>query len=207
MDDNVRYYDEQAARFVRETLAVDLSASYAPFVRGLPAGGRVLDAGCGSGRDTAAFLRMGYRVTAFDASAGMVEAAARMVAALGEEEQSRARVIRATFVGFPPPDAPFNGIWACASLLHVRRAELSGVVGRLAGMLAPGGVFYASFKYGTQEGERNGRYFNDYDENTFRRFLDALPSLKPLELAVTHDARPGRENELWLNAYLRKETL
>jgi 2-polyprenyl-3-methyl-5-hydroxy-6-metoxy-1,4-benzoquinol methylase len=61
------YYDDHADQFVRGTLAVDMAELYKPFLEHVPAGGRILDAGCGSGRDTRAFLAQGYEVVAMDA--------------------------------------------------------------------------------------------------------------------------------------------
>ena len=69
---------------------------------------------------------------------------------------------------------------------------------------------YISFKYGTVSGMRNGRYFTDFTEKTFKEMLDALPlkeTDKRLQLEeqwVSQDVRPGREDEKWLNILLRK---
>src|SRR4051812_14829042 len=69
------YYDVHADEFVRDTLTVDMGELYRPFLQQVPVGGRILDAGCGSGRDTRAFSVLGYSVVAADASPKMVEAA------------------------------------------------------------------------------------------------------------------------------------
>jgi SAM-dependent methyltransferase len=218
MDDSYRYYEADGDRFVRETRGLDLSGVYTPFVERLPPGGLVLDAGCGAGRDAAAFVRMGYRVVAFDASAAMVAATKETLAVLPPSQRAQAQVLLSRFEDFvtagPFPDGllldaatRFDGIWACASLLHVRRSELAGVMRRLAELLLPGGVFYTSFKYGDGEIFRNGRYFNGYDEPAFARLLDELPGLRLVYQAVTRDVRPGRETERWLNNYLIKELI
>jgi len=218
MDDSYRYYETDSDRFVRETREVDLSGAYTPFVERLPPGGLVLDAGCGAGRDAAAFVRMGYRVVAFDASAAMVAATKETLAALLPSQRVQAHVLLSRFEDFVPagafPDGVlldaatrFDVIWACASLLHVRRQDLAGVMRHLAGLLLPGGVFYASFKYGDGEHFRDGRYFNGYDEPAFARLLAGLPGLHLVHQAVTRDVRPGRENERWLNNYLVKESI
>ena len=77
--------------------------------------------------------------------------------------------------------------------------------------LKDNGILYVSFKYGTFEGERNGRYFTDM---TMERLEDCLKEasemnggreLKVIESRITGDVRPGRENEKWLNVILRKE--
>jgi 2-polyprenyl-3-methyl-5-hydroxy-6-metoxy-1,4-benzoquinol methylase len=54
------YYDDHALEFIRDTASTDMTGLYEPFLERLPAGGRILDAGCGSGKDTSAFLAKGY---------------------------------------------------------------------------------------------------------------------------------------------------
>jgi SAM-dependent methyltransferase len=187
------YYTHQAEAFVRETQSVDMSRLYERFLPHLPSGAHILDAGCGSGRDTRAFLERGFRVTAFDASpaiAALAEAYLEMpVAVMRFQEIDWSR--------------RFDGIWACASLLHVSGAELPAVVRRLAHALKPGGLLYASFKYGEGEQIRNGRQFTDLDETGLADLLKQTQELIEVETWVTGDVRPGREAECWLNTLLR----
>ena len=70
--------------------------------------------------------------------------------------------------------------------------------------LKQGGILYTGFKYGTFEGIRNGRYFTDFTEETFRAFLDECPGFAELEHWVTADVRPGRGEEKWFNVLLEK---
>ena len=193
--DTVAYYEAHAADFARETLAVDMRPLYGPFLQRVPAGGAILDAGCGAGRDARAFAELGYRVTAFDAAPALV---ARAAATSGLAVVCR-RFDAVDWVGC------FDGVWACASLLHVRAVALPAVLGRLVRALVPGGVLYASFKYGQGERERGGRWFTDLDEAGVEALVDAVTGVR-LELVwVTGDRRPGREVERWLNALMRRE--
>lgn len=73
--------------------------------------------------------------------------------------------------------------------------------------LKPNGIIYTSFKYGTFEGERNGRYFTDMTEAAFACFLQDIEGLTTEEQWLTPDVRPGREEEKWLNLILRKKTI
>src|SRR4051794_32480007 len=100
----VAYYDTHAAEYVANTVDLDLSALYKPFLALIPAGGRVLDAGCGSGRDGLYFKRNGFDVTAFDASSEMVRAGSEL---LGQP------VLNLTFQELDFRNE-FDGIWACA---------------------------------------------------------------------------------------------
>ncbi|GGX18025.1 SAM-dependent methyltransferase [Pigmentiphaga litoralis] len=187
------FYEENAELFISQTRDADMSAAYAEFVRRLPAGGSILDAGSGSGRDSAWFKAHGFKVEAFDSSPAMVQATESFA-------DVPTRLIR--FEEFEW-EHPFDGIWACASLLHVARSSFSGVINRLASALNDEGSIYCSFKLGTQERVLNGRYFNDFDE---RLLVEALSHTRTYAAAMwrTNDVRPDRANENWLNALLSK---
>jgi 2-polyprenyl-3-methyl-5-hydroxy-6-metoxy-1,4-benzoquinol methylase len=77
--DTVGYYDRCAADFAAQTADLDLEPVYLRFLRYMPPGGRILDAGCGAGRDALAFAERGYEVVAFDASEAMVTLASERV--------------------------------------------------------------------------------------------------------------------------------
>ncbi len=190
----LKYYQDNAQTFFDGTVNVDMSSLYETFTTHLAPGARVLDAGCGSGRDAKAFKEMGYQVEAFDASPAMVELA---------REHTGLPVQRMTFADVDWKEE-FDGIWCCASLLHVPAVELPGVMRRLAEALKPGGVWYVSFKYGDGEREVDGRRFTDMDEVKLRGMLGAIPEVEVAEMWVTQDKRPGRD-DVWLNGVLRKK--
>lgn len=187
------YYQRNAQTFFDATVGVDMSSLYAPFLSQVVPGGRVLDAGCGSGRDAKAFNALGYQVEAFDASAEMVELAAAY---------SGLPVRQMTF-NMLEAEERYDGIWCCASLLHLPQAELPEAMRRLAHSLKPGGVWYLSFKYGAGEREKEGRHFTDLNETGLEALVAALPQVSIVEQWMTQDKRPERD-EVWLNALLRK---
>lgn len=188
------YYERNAKSFFEATVEVDMSPLYQRFLPLLPPAGRILDAGCGSGRDLRAFAELGYRVTAFDSSPALVALA---------EAYAGQPVFRTRFQDIDWRES-FDGVWACASLLHLPAAELPDALRRLAVALVPGGVMYLSFKYGHGEREDQGRHFTDMDEAGLSGLLDRVDNLQPLDDWITADQRPGRENERWLNALLRR---
>ncbi|MCU6673809.1 class I SAM-dependent methyltransferase [Leclercia adecarboxylata] len=190
----LKYYQDNAQTFFDGTVNVDMSSLYEAFTRHLAPGARVLDAGCGSGRDAKAFLEMGYQVEAFDASPAMVALA---------QEHTRLPVKVMTFADVDWKEE-FDGIWCCASLLHVPAVELPGVMRRLADALKPGGVWYVSFKYGDGEREVDGRRFTDMDEVRLQGTLKALAFINIESVWKTRDKRPGRD-EVWLNGVLQKK--
>ncbi len=190
---NQQYYSDNAQSFYDSTVNIDMQVLYDHFLPHLPAGGLILDAGCGAGRDSKAFIELGYKVQAFDASEELVSLASTL---------SCQPVQHALFQTFES-DNKYNGIWACASLLHVPQKELSAVLEKLVSMLADNGVFYCSFKLGNDQVTRNGREFTNLDEASFSQYIDGLP-VGIVEQWRTGDLREGRESEQWLNVILRR---
>lgn len=191
-DTTTRYYTENAGAFFADTVAVAMDPLYARFLTHIPPGGHILDAGCGSGRDTLAFLQKGYRVTAFDASPSLADLAERHT---GQPVQ----VLRFLDLEW---NREFDGIWACASLLHVPVGDLPDALGRLALALRHRGILYASFKHGRGERTHQGRRFTDLDEAGLQTLLGQVPGLTELETWISEDLRPARAAERWLNTLL-----
>ncbi|MFM2057886.1 MAG: UvrABC system protein [Pseudomonadota bacterium] len=196
MPETTHYYTHHATEFFTSTVHVDMTPLHQRFLAGLPAGAAVLDAGCGSGRDARAFAERGYRVSAFDASPAL--------AALASGHCGFAVAVRR----FEEVEdvACFDGIWCCASLLHVAEADLPDVLARLWRALRPGGTLYVSFKHGWGERVHGGRRFTDADEPTLRGWFAALPDALEPEIWLTDDRRPDR-TERWTNALLRRAPL
>ena len=98
----------------------------------------------------------------------------------------------------------YDGIWACASILHLAWADLVVVMRKMVRAVKGEGVIYTSFKYGQFTGERNGRFFTDLDEAGLAKLLKEVGGLEVKELWITGDVRPGRGEEKWLNVLLTK---
>ncbi len=194
IDVTSEFYQQHAETFFADTVEVDMTPLYRRFLPLLPEQAQILDAGCGSGRDAKAFADFGHHVTAFDASPVLVSMAERH---LGQPVQC----LRFQDITW---QKAFDGIWACASLLHVPAAELPYAMQRLCKALKPRGVLYASFKYGSGEREHHGRRFTDLDEPGLAALLRQVPGLEEVETWTTGDLRPGREAERWLNTLLRR---
>lgn len=188
------YYNANAQAFAASTVSVDFSATQRRFAQLLPSGARILDFGCGSGRDSKFFLQEGFDVTATDGSAELCEIARKLTGLPVRYELFQDLAETNTY----------DGIWACASILHLPRAELAGVLAKMVAALKLGGVIYTSFKYGNFEGIRNGRYFTDFTEEGFRSFMQPIEGIRIEDWWVSADVRPGRGDERWLNLLLRK---
>ncbi len=189
-----QYYKENASTFFNNTVNLDMTDIYKPFLELVNEGGHILDAGCGSGRDSLYFLEHGYEVTAFDACDELVKLAAGLI----NRDVLNLRFQEINF------EEQFDGIWACASLLHVGRKEIDEVLRRLTGSLKACGVLYASFKYGDKEEMRNGRLFNCYDEQSSDDLLLRHPQMQLIRRWQTVDVRPDRADEKWINLLLQK---
>lgn len=190
---SISFYNNNADSFFNDTVKVDLSDLYENFTPLLQPQAKILDAGCGAGRDSKYFIEQGFKVTAFDASAELANKASEYIGI---------KVMDNTFANFKS-STKFDAIWACASLLHVPSSELSASFVNLAQQLKTAGIFYCSFKYGTNDIERNGRYFTNADEARLAQFIENT-GLEIKNSWVTGDARPNRQDEKWLNAILVK---
>ena len=188
MNQTISYYDEHAVEFCRNTLNADMTYCRERFLKYLNPGSRILDAGCGSGRDSKAFADLGYYVTAMDASPKICAEAEKV---LGQ------KVLCQSFEGLDMENM-FDGIWACASLLHVSKEKIPNVLLRLKRALKEDGILYASFKYGDGEVIRRGRYFCSYNEQTLEKLMQDA-GFEILELFVTKDVREDRSGEKWVN--------
>ena len=194
MNNTINYYNQNAENFIANTQNADMHPTQERFLRLLDANTSILDFGCGSGRDTKYFLEKGYQVTATDGSAELCRLASEFTG------------IKVKEMLFDELDAmnQYDGIWACSSILHLPKKELLPVIQKMCEALKDNGIIYTSFKYGDFEGERNGRYFTDFTEKTFREVIEKVPELTIEEHWITSDVRPGRGEEKWLNLILRK---
>ena len=192
--DSIAWYEANARAFFDRSVDAAILDQQRAFAALLPSGGRVLDAGCGSGRDAKAFREWGFAVTATEAAPSL--------AALARAHAGVAVEVR-TFAQFDWQEA-FDGVWACASLLHVARGELPPTLRRLRDALVPGGVLFASFKYGQGEREANGRRFTNLDEPAAERLVAAAGGLALLSLQLSGDVRPDRSQERWLSMVCRR---
>ena len=194
MNETLAYYNQNADIFIEGTQNADMSEQYRFFLKYLTPGSKLLDLGCGSGRDSAYFSSLGFEVTAVD---GSEELCKRVKANHGIE----ALCINFEDISF---DSEFDSIWACASLLHVEKVNMPKVLSKVSAALKSGGILYASFKYGSREHVSNGRFFNDYTESDIGTLLTPKGQLTLVEYRITEDVRPERAGERWLNFIAKK---
>lgn len=193
-EETLSYYRKNAENFVKGTINADMEFNRKKFLQRLPDQGKILDFGCGSGRDAKVFLELGYEVEAVDGCRELCEMAAEYTGIVVRQ------------MDFMELDVweKYDGIWACASVLHLPYEELRTVLAKMAAALKEDGVIYVSFKYGEFEGWRNGRYFTDMTEDGVRRLVEETQGMSAEEIWVTADVREGRGDERWVNGVGRK---
>lgn len=193
--ETTRWYDENAKAFAEGANALDTSDYTETFLKGLPQGARILDAGCGTGRDARQFLAQGYKVGAFDPSAAMCAAT---------QEATRGAVIPRVmgFADYADPAGSWDGIWAMASLLHLPRAEIAPTVARLLTSLAPGGRLFICLKHGSGERvDERGRPMSFMTEGEMQEMLIATaPQDARIEIWRKDSIASDGHAQAWTNA-------
>lgn len=187
----IDFYNKNAQSYADSTISLDMSNLQEKFIARLPAKARILDAGCGSGRDSLLFKSKGFSVTAMDASSELAKLAS---ATLGQQ------VICQSFADINWL-CEFDGVWCMASMLHLNDAELKVALYECASSLKQGGVFFASFKTGNGEGyDDKGRFFNYHSMESLRAAFEAEALLKNVTFEYNQDSM-GRTDTQWISVF------
>ena len=161
MDRTLDWYEENAEAYARSTF--NLKIDYSVFEE-LIDGNKILDFGCGSGRDSLYFIKQGFDVDALDGSVKISNLARKLTGL---------PIITKTFDSFDDINK-YNGIWACASLLHVSKKDIGKIIKKLIDALQHNGILYMSFKYGLGEGyDSEGRFFNFININGIENLFES----------------------------------
>ncbi|MDD2981054.1 MAG: class I SAM-dependent methyltransferase [Hespellia sp.] len=194
MNYTIEYYNENSKEYYQDTFDVNFQKIQESFLNYIPEFSYILDFGCGSGRDTKYFLEQGFQVDAVDGSKKLCDIA---------EAMTSIKVKNMLFQELDEQEK-YDGIWACASILHLPKLELVEVLKKIVRALKQDGIVYASFKYGEFEGEKDGRYFTCFTEKTFAQLLENIPELHIKEQWISEDVRENRGGEQWLNLILSR---
>lgn len=188
------YYEANADVYVQETLLLDVEELRDKFICLLPPQAHILDLGCGSGRDSRLFLDRGYRVTAMDPSSS--------IAALASSYLGQA-VQLSTAQGLTDRGI-YDGVWACASLLHIPKAKMQTVMKKVVDALKPGGILYLSLKEGaTERWDKRGRFLSDYSVKEISELLVKISALQEIDIFTSESMLRGKP-QVWINVFGRK---
>jgi len=191
---SIEYYNLNSHSFFNDTYSVDMSSIYDKFIKNIPNGAHILDAGCGSGRDALYFSQCGYVVTAFDGAKELVKLA----------RKNTGLDIQHLMFDELNYNNQFDAVWASASLLHINFQLLPHILFKFINSIIIDGIFYFSVKYGNKETEKNGRNFTNLNEQRLHEMLSSMDMIKVIDVWVTDDNRPERQNEKWLNVIIKK---
>ena len=193
----IEYYNTHADRYSEITRNADMSDIYKRFEENLKPGCRILDLGCGSGRDSKYFLDKGYKFVSLDAS----EAMCRKTQELTGKAAVHMRIEDMNY------ENEFDAVWACASLLHVAKSDMHKILEKAMKALKVGGVLYASWKYGKSEQTRDdGRTFVNYTEARVCDMVALVSGASLEDVWTSQDVRLDRigQGHLWVNVLVRK---
>jgi SAM-dependent methyltransferase len=186
----LEHYDQRAQDFWRGTKGHDVSQNIQELLRHLegPPPLRILDLGCGPGRDLKAFAELGHIAVGLEGS--------KRFAAMARE-YSHCEVLEQDLLQLDLPQESFDGVFANAVLFHVPSQELPRVLQELRSALKPRGVLFSSNPHGDNaEGWNRGRYGAFHDWETWRRFMTQAGFEE-----LNHYYRPPglpREQQPWL---------
>lgn len=200
----IEYYNNHAQEYIDKVDNIDMHELYTSFLHKVPEGGVILDAGCGSGRDAIYFASKGYTVNAVD---GSIELVNKLQYRITDVIRDDRLILFADQLKFNEIDFVncFDGIWCCASMLHVRKRELLNVMYRMQNALKVDCPWYMSFKHGDGERrEQDGRCFTDMNEKYMQKLIVKLGGVGMYESWISKDQRPDRDIE-WYNCILIKK--
>lgn len=189
-----KFYETHAEEYFERTVAADLSGLYSRFLMHVREGGRILDAGCGSGRDLRKFRERGFQAIGIDASDALVKIAR-------EYSGAPCHTLRLEDIQYK---GEFDGVWACASLLHLPKVAVVPVLRRLQEALVAGGAMFASVQIGKGEAfVADGRFYAYYQLDEFVRFVKEAEFLIQ-DSWITEDVLRERVNIRWINVIAKR---
>lgn len=187
------YYESNAERYAAGTISADMSEQYQRFLPLLKKGAKILDVGSGSGRDVCYFQKQGYQATALEPSKNLCREIRKVFS--GE-------IVCSDIQDYRPAER-YDGIWACASLIHLQEEEVLCFFKKIDMYLNDNGIVYASGKSGISTGEvEDGRFFLEFTEQLVEKILTVNKQLQLEQLWYTEDVS-GRRGFRWLNVVLR----
>ena len=201
-DSTLDYYNRSAPELAERYEQIELAAMHAILAQTFAGRRKLLEAGCGSGRDAAFLLSKGHDISAVDGSQAMLEQARRF------HPELNGRLFHVRFPGLLPfPSASFDGAYSIAFLMHLDRSAIAEAVSEIHRILEPDGLFFfsASLERGDVDSagiDPKGRRFTSLSEQAWDRLCGRL-GFRKLSFSRTADSA-GREGLVWGNFLYRR---
>jgi len=192
----INYYDLNAQKYSDSTIVAEVSEQLQGFCSKLKPNAKILDVGCGSGRDSLYFINNGFNVVAIDASENLAKLASEII---------KQNVFVSSIEGLKIENE-FDGVWCMASLLHFKKEVLPLAIKNCIKSLNENerGLFFASFKIGNGESyDENGRVFSYYQPDELTDILDKTGYFSSIDLNISED-KMGRGNN-WVSFVAQKK--
>lgn len=206
MDQTIQTYNRVAKGYDEVNLSEDWYKKEFQIFRKLLPSGKIIDIGCGAGRDTVLFLKNGYGYVGIDASRSMLK--------LARKRNKKAKFLFADFYKLDFPKESFDGFWAAASLLHVPKRRILKVLKSIRSIMKPNALGFVSvrrkisaFKEGTLVEKKYGqlikRYFTHYTRPELIKVLNdgGFRVVRIFQKENSHG-----EIISWLHAFVRKNS-
>lgn len=192
----LEYYNKNALTYYEQTLSGNLQENYERFLNNLPQKAYILDFGCGSGRDSKYFLDNGYQVKSIDGSIEMCKLASEYI----KEKVSCMKFNELNDIN------TYDGIWACSSILHVEKENLSSILIKMINALKVNGIIYTSFKKGNGYEIKEGKYYNYLTKEEMEAILKEISNnVKIIDYFETLPSTKIKANgTIWINFIIKK---
>lgn len=184
------YYEEHAKEYFEKTKCLSVNHLRKTFLSLLPPRAKILDLGCGSGRDLKYFGSLGYEAVGLEQSEALRKHA---------QEYSGACVLGGDMLHLPFTEESFDALWCCASLVHFTRTELRQALVEIVRVAKKGAVLFLSWKEGRKKIKGiDGRSFFLYNQKSLKPLISGF-SLYPQvwQKNISEDGTP------WLNLLTR----
>lgn len=186
----INYYDLNAQKYAESTVNVEVSEQIKNFCSQLSPNSKILDIGCGSGRDSLYFINNGFKVCPIDASNELAKIASELI----QQEVTVCKIEEFK------KENEFDAIWAMASLLHLKKIDLPIALNNCVQSFKKDqqGLLFASFKVGNGESyDENGRFFSYYQPEELKSILESTEYFDKIEYQINKD-KMGRGND-WIS--------
>lgn len=203
--DTIKWYDQNAKQYADLSYKVTPKDLIKKFIELLPQNPKILDAGCGAGKDSKVFNELGIGVTGIDLSKGLINEAKR--------RNPTVNFIEGNFLNTPFNNNYFDGIWAHASLVHLETINnVKKALNEFYRVLKVGGILhiYVKAQVGKNKTEvvkdtlsKHNRFFRYYTEDELEKLLNE--NFKIIEIEMQNDLH-GRKDVKWVALFAKKDS-